>query len=191
MCLIKGDRIKIRKLEIEDVFNMSKWESYKNPLFFDYNFPELNREDMERWFKVKTGKRDKECYGILNHHNNTMGYLTIKDIKRFRKHATLGIVFSARYVNMNYGTEAIKLFLDYYFNKLNMKVMYLNVAKFNKRAIRCYEKCGFVKVDEYVEKFDNQNIDIQNNDIYISNKGDFIIENNLLYIKYNVMRKIK
>ena len=47
------------------------------------------------------------------------------------------------FVDQGFGTEALTLFLDYYFNMLGYKLLKLDVAAFNKRAIRCYEKSGF------------------------------------------------
>ncbi len=42
-----------------------------------------------------------------------------------------------------YGSDAMKLALDYAFTELNMRRVTLNVFEYNPRAIRCYEKLGF------------------------------------------------
>lgn len=47
------------------------------------------------------------------------------------------------YMNKGYGTEAMKMFLNFLFNELGLRKVKLGVFDFNKRAIRCYEKCGF------------------------------------------------
>ena len=44
---------------------------------------------------------------------------------------------------MGIGTEVTKIVLDYAFKTLNK--VYLRVLEHNKRAIRCYEKCSFIK----------------------------------------------
>ena len=44
-----------------------------------------------------------------------------------------------------YGKEAMKLLLEYGFNKLNFHRIQLNVLEFNYGAIALYEKCGFKK----------------------------------------------
>lgn len=43
------------------------------------------------------------------------------------------------------GTEATKMILAYAFNTLNLETVYLGVNAENRRAIRSYEKAGFVK----------------------------------------------
>lgn len=43
-----------------------------------------------------------------------------------------------------YGTEATRLMLDHAFDVLGMHRVALYVFEFNKRAIRAYQRCGFV-----------------------------------------------
>jgi len=50
------------------------------------------------------------------------------------------------YWNKGYGTEAMNLLLDYGFNLLNLNSIMLRVYSFNKRAIKCYKKCGFKEI---------------------------------------------
>lgn len=42
-----------------------------------------------------------------------------------------------------YGSDAMKLALDYAFDELNLRRVSLSVFEYNPRAIRCYEKLGF------------------------------------------------
>lgn len=156
MGLIKGKRVVIRRLTLEDVFGMREWGKHTNPLYFDYNFPSLKDEEVVDWFNTKTQSKNKECFGVLNEEKRIIGYLTIKGIKQFRKTSTLGIVFDPNYINNGYGTETIMLFLEYYFHDLKMKTLYLDVAKFNLRAMNCYKKCGFTKIGESMEQFQAQ-----------------------------------
>jgi RimJ/RimL family protein N-acetyltransferase len=60
----------------------------------------------------------------------------------------LGITLGADFVNQGLGTEALALFLDYYFGELGFKKLVLDVVGYNRRAIRVYRKLGFVKVGQ-------------------------------------------
>jgi len=191
MCVLRGNRVEIRPLRLEDVYEMQKWGKHDNPLFNDYNFPVLSEEEVKKWFKVKTIRSGKKCYGILDENKRVIGYLAIKDIKKFRKHAKLGIVFDPNYLNRGYGTEAIRVFLDYFFYQLNMKTMYLDVARHNKRAIRCYEKCGFQRFKDYVEKLEDQNIDIFDDEGLNKLRDDFVINKGIKYGYHYEMKVIK
>ncbi len=57
----------------------------------------------------------------------------------------MGIVIGEKtYWNKGYGTEVIGLLLRHGFTTLNLHRIYLRVFQNNKRAIRAYEKAGFI-----------------------------------------------
>jgi len=58
----------------------------------------------------------------------------------------LGIRIGRLYWNKGYGTDAVNLLACYAFFVLNVRRVWLKVLSHNARAIRCYEKCGFVNV---------------------------------------------
>lgn len=154
---IKGPRVIIRPLEIGDVFLMRGWGKHDNPLIADYNFPDLTDREIERWYKKKTSSFRNKYFAIYNEENKFIGYLGMKDIKRLRKESTLGLVFDPNYVSKRYGTETLETFLNYYFNELNMKRMYLEVAEFNVRAYKLYRNMGFKEDGYYLDYFSTKN----------------------------------
>lgn len=48
------------------------------------------------------------------------------------------------YWNQGYGTEAVRLLVQHGFHTLNLNRIYLRVLENNPRAIRAYEKAGFI-----------------------------------------------
>jgi RimJ/RimL family protein N-acetyltransferase len=48
------------------------------------------------------------------------------------------------YWNQGYGTEAVRLLCQHGFDTLNLNRIFLHVFETNPRAIRAYEKAGFV-----------------------------------------------
>ena len=71
----------------------------------------------------------------------------LHEINNINRTATLGIFIGNKdYRSKGYGTEAIKLILDFGFNYLNLNNIDLALMEFNKRALKCYEKCGFKKI---------------------------------------------
>ena len=50
-----------------------------------------------------------------------------------------------RYWGKGYGTDAVWLLLKLAFQRLNLHSVNLTTHATNERAIRCYEKCGFVR----------------------------------------------
>ena len=184
---IKGERITIKPIKLKDAYSMTNWGKHKNPLLFDYNLPPLTKKEIKEWYKFKTGESSKKYYSIFNEHDRFIGYMGIKNIRRILRQATFGIVLDPNYVNQGYGTETIMTYLNYFFNQKNMRILYLEVAKFNKRAIRCYEKSGFKVIDMYLEKFFDQTLDL-NNPYFLKEKSSFVIENRKIY---NYIYKMK
>ena len=187
---IIGDRIRIKPIKLEDVYQMKNWGYHKNPLLSDYNLLEMTDEELKLWYKYKKRGFNQIYYSVFNEVDILIGYLGIKNIRRIWKEATLGIVLDPNYINMGYGTEIITNYLDYFFEELNMKTMYLEVAKFNKRAMRCYEKCGFSTVDMYLDKFFNQNLDLES-PYYLEESSSFVLRDGRLYNYIYVMKVCK
>ena len=73
-----------------------------------------------------------------------IGATGIHDVSSVHKNAEIGIVIGNKsYWSKGYGTEALRLMLEYGFDQLNLHKIYLWVFCFNTRAIRAYEKVGF------------------------------------------------
>jgi len=177
---LRGNRVKIVPMELKHVYNLRNWGYHENPLLADYNLPDLTDDELEDWYYYKTNKFNQKYFSVFNEENRMIGYFGIKKVRKLFKDAMLGIVFDPNYTNQGYGTESIGVFLDYYFNVLNMKKLYLEVAKFNKRALRCYEKSGFKIVDEYLYEFFDQEIDT-NNPYFVQEQSSFVIKRGKIY----------
>lgn len=73
-----------------------------------------------------------------------IGTLSLERIDSINRTAVLGIFIGDKdYRNNGYGTEAIRLILEYGFNYLNLHSIKLDLMSFNERALKCYQKCGF------------------------------------------------
>ncbi len=69
--------------------------------------------------------------------------LTLTESDR-RARFAIGI-FDFSKLGIGLGTEATRLVLGHAFNTLGLHRVDLRVLDYNKRAIACYEKCGFVR----------------------------------------------
>ena len=184
---IKGERIIINKLKLEDVYKMRSWGSHENPLIEDYNFPPMNDYEIKIWYKRKTNTIFNKYYSVKDREGKLIGYMGIKEIKRFRRQSTLGIVFDPNSVDKGYGTETLETFLNYYFTEMKMRTMLLEVAEFNKRAHRVYGKIGFKAIGYYLDEFFNQRLDLTNS-YYLKEESSFVIKDKKIY---NYIYKMK
>lgn len=184
---IEGKRIIIGKLKLEDVYQMRSWGFHKNPLIEDYNFPPMSDDEIKLWYRRKTNSISNKYYGIKNKDGRLIGYMGIKEIKRIRRQSTLGIVFDPNNVDKGYGTETLETFLNYYFTEMKMKSMLLEVAEFNRRAYRVYEKIGFKPIGYYLDEFFDSRLDLSNS-YYLKEESSFVIKDKKIY---NYIYKMK
>ena len=75
-----------------------------------------------------------------------------------------------------YGTQALRLLLDYGFRQLNLHNVMLQLFSFNTRALACYKKVGFREIGRRREAFygngafhDLMYMDILREEFYVQN----------------------
>ncbi len=100
-------------------------------------------------------RKGEYIFGIIDMDTNKLiGNCGLHEINQKDQSCILGIFIGEKdYWNQGYGEEASTLILDYAFSVLNMHNVSLKVFEFNKRAVRCYEKCGFKIIGRKRESF--------------------------------------
>lgn len=79
--------------------------------------------------------------------NRSIGRCLLFAVNAVDRCAMLGIAIGEReFRGKGYGTEAVRLLLDYAFNLLNLNNVMLGVYAFNQAAIHCYRKVGFQEI---------------------------------------------
>jgi len=147
--MIYGERIRLRAIKRADL-----------PLFVDWlNDPEVIQglmlyhpfsiEDEEAWFDEMRKKPLEErplVIEILTEEGwEAIGNCGIFKINWRIRQTEFGIVIGAKkYWDKGYGTEALRLITRHGFDTLNLNRIFLRVYENNPRAIRAYEKVGFV-----------------------------------------------
>jgi [ribosomal protein S5]-alanine N-acetyltransferase len=143
---LKGKKILLRKpksSDIEDRLLIGKPAEFVRMCGGDTKvIPPFTRAHSIKWFEFIMSNPyewaiefEGKCIGTAR--------LTIDEQDRRGRYA-IGI-FDVSRLSLGLGTEATKLVLDFSFNKLKLHRVDLKVLEYNRRAIRCYEKCGFVK----------------------------------------------
>lgn len=74
-----------------------------------------------------------------------LGFIELEGFKWAQGTGWLAVTIGDRkYWGSGYGSEAVRLILRYGFTELNLQRIALTVFEYNPRAIRAYERCGFV-----------------------------------------------
>lgn len=148
--MLTGKRVRLRAVERDDIPRFVAWlndpEVIENLLI---NNP-LSTVQEERWFEhMLTRPLDEQPLAIdvrsaegWTH----IGNCAFNEIDRTHSHGEVGIfIGDKKSWNQGYGTEAMRLLVKHGFNDLNLHRIYLMVYETNPRAMRSYEKAGFVK----------------------------------------------
>ena len=146
--LLQGLRVTIRPLIRDDLDQMAAWRPYDDPLYTEANWAQRSSHQLDRWYARHSTDRRRLLCTIVDATEHVVGSITLREIDG-RRSARLGITLGVDFVDQGYGTEALILFLDYFFGNLGFEKMVLDVAGYNQRAIRVYERLAFAQVGQF------------------------------------------
>lgn len=93
---------------------------------------------------------------FINNSQKNIWYISLSEISHENRNANFGIVlFYIDEHNKWYGTEATRLILKYGFEFLWLHKIKLDVLESNIKAIKVYEKCGFIESGRKKEEIFN------------------------------------
>ena len=140
-----GDRITFRTLELEDLPFLQALVNREDLHPFIGVYWPLNGVAEREWLEGLYKDREKFAFAIvLKEGNRLLGSCELRLGPAAHRTAVLGIgIAEAEFRGKGYGTEALRLLLEYGFGTLNLNRIELKVFANNPRGIRCYEKCGF------------------------------------------------
>lgn len=145
MKLMEGKKIYLRLPETEDMDVI--YQSVHHPLIrrLTGQTRVFSREKIAQWVKQVTDAEDRIFCLIVNQEKDeVLGDVEINQIHPVHRSANIRIaLYEECHFGKGYGTEAMRLMLEYGFGNLNLHRFSLDVYSFNERAIRTYEKLGF------------------------------------------------
>lgn len=160
MNIVEREEYYIRPIEKKDRYLLKKWGVFEDPIYEGYNYAKLTDTELAFWYGSKQFPFRSSYFSILKSEDQMIGYVGIKEINRFLKSSKLGIVLNPDFVSKGYGSIILEDFLNYYFGNYGMKRIILEVNDWNVRARKLYEKMGFKYVLSNLQKFENQQLDI-------------------------------
>lgn len=127
---------------------------------------------------------ENRSFNIVNLEDEQLiGTVGLEHINWVERSAVLGVFIGDDNFRSNgYGTEAIRLLLEYGFKYLNLHSIRLDLLSVNERAHKCYLKCGFKDAGKSREEiflngkyYDKLHMDILENEF----EGDYIRNKNI------------
>lgn len=182
-----GDRIYLspRGASDEEIEKFTDWmNDFQTTDFIGRSGQVVTFIGEKEWLENSTKNVQNRSFSIIElNHNKLIGTISLENFHWIDRSAVLGIFIGDKdFRNNGYGTEAIKLLLEYGFKYLNLHSIRLDLLSINERAHKCYLKCGFKDTGcsreaIYVngKYYDKLHMDILENEF----EGDYIRNKNI------------
>jgi RimJ/RimL family protein N-acetyltransferase len=147
--MIYGEHIRLRPVEREDLAKFVAWLNDPEVRQGLALYLAISNAEEERWFEdTLKDPRDERPLAIEVEDEEgwkLIGSCGYDKIDWRNRNSEVGIMIGDKTCwNRGYGTQAMRLLLRHGFNTLNLERISLRVFEDNPRAIRAYEKAGFV-----------------------------------------------
>ncbi len=140
--LLIGKLVMLRAIEDRDRALMA--ESKRDPEFLRLVGEEETVEPPLTDDQFESVKQS-QFHWAIEVNDSCIGIALIHSLNEKDKQAVYAIaIFESENWGRGYGEESTRLVLDHAFNTLSLHRVWLRVLAYNHRAIRCYEKCGFI-----------------------------------------------
>lgn len=140
-------KVRLRKLERADVPLFYKWwNDDELRKWTSDTFEKMDEKEIEEIFSKHFNSKNYHDF-IIDYEGVPIGHILIQEDRGddFKYYIAIG---EKDYWNRGIGTESTGLASDWFFTNFPGKNLSLEVNQDNPRAIRCYEKSGFVKNSE-------------------------------------------
>jgi [ribosomal protein S5]-alanine N-acetyltransferase len=143
---LKSNRIGLEKVGIEHV--TPKYLSWLNDSevtkYLESGFFPSSLNDLTQYITQRNSSNEVFLAIIDLASNEHIGNIKLSNINWIHRTAEIGIMIGEKnYWGKGYGTEAVKLVVEYGFNVLNLRKIYLGVYGNHQAAIKSYERAGF------------------------------------------------
>ena len=146
--ILRGERIFLRPAERSEISLLAAWMSDAEVAETLGNRAPISDVDEETWFdelQKAQGSTTWHFVVCLREDERPIGVVALESIDSINGQAELGIgICEPALWDKGYGTEASRVILDFGFGELRLHRVFLHVFAGNERAVRVYEKVGFV-----------------------------------------------
>lgn len=163
--------IRLRKLEKKDAPYMYEWMQNNDVTRYMRNdFAHMTLSDCVSFINKSMLDEKNIHMAIVNSNDEYQGTVSLKNISNAR--AEFAITIRASAMGQDISSDAMEKMIHYGLFELNLEYIYWFVSKFNKRAIRFYDKNGFRRIGLIESKKYSFCQDLDNYIWYIVNKED-------------------
>ncbi len=142
--IIQGEKIKLIPMDEQDTKDVIRWRNNVRDKFI---YRELfTMESHTKWLNEVVRQGSAVQYIIDTKNDGRVGSVFLRDIDKKNQKAEYGIfIGEIGAQGKGYGSEAAKLMTQYGFEDLKLHKIMLRVFSDNYKAIKSYEKAGFIQ----------------------------------------------
>lgn len=146
--MLEGQRIRLRAFEAQDLDAehafVNDYDTLRSMLG-GIPFPS-SMSDEQQWISQQTSyTRGEYQFAIEDFEGYLVGRCGVTRVDWKNRVGELAIMIGTPYRRRGYGQEAMKLLCDFCFEEMNLHKLKVSVLAANEAAVRCYERCGFVR----------------------------------------------
>ncbi len=144
---MQGKLVRLRAYEKSDADALFRWFSDEDVTRWlgPPNFP--SRAHQERFIELASASSaDAKYFAIETLEGKLVGDCGLRFIDWKNRKAEFFITIGEKeFWGKGLGSDALRIVMRLAFDKMNLNRLWLSVLVDNPRAVRCYEKCGFVR----------------------------------------------
>tara|TARA_B110000444_G_scaffold33128_2_gene28460 strand:+ start:3465 stop:3932 length:468 start_codon:yes stop_codon:yes gene_type:complete len=146
--MLEFSNTSLRLLENTDLDFLFEIENNpKNKKFNKFISP-ISRQLLKDY--IKNAQADISVYNqirfVVENKNIQIGLIDLFEYDPEKKNAGVGIIINSEFRNKNFGSNALKIIIDYSFQKLDLIFLFANIKSENKHSIKLFEKFGFIEI---------------------------------------------
>ena len=143
----KSKTIALAPLTAAESPSLWAWINDREQVLFNSAYKPVGEVQQQDWFAAIQNRSDVVFFAIrLMETDRLVGTCQLHSINTIHRSAELQIrLGDPADRGQGYGTEAVKLLLEFAFADLNLHRVYLHVFARNEPAIVVYEKAGFIR----------------------------------------------
>jgi RimJ/RimL family protein N-acetyltransferase len=153
--ILAGERVRLRGVRDDDLLTLAKWEMdpARMATLSHRVAPPSEAAAKERIAQWSANETDDFGFAIetLDDPPVLVGNIGLWGARPKDRCATLGIALGREHTGRGYGTDAVRVIVDYGFREMGLHRIQLGVAPFNLAGIRAYQKAGFTEEGRHRE----------------------------------------
>jgi RimJ/RimL family protein N-acetyltransferase len=144
--MIQGEKVRLRGFDETDIGLLQRWANDWDVSRWMINrYPTALPDEREGVQDMMKPQPNEKAFAIESHDGVLIGWCGLCQISWEDRRASLAIAIGDKTRwGHGYGTDATRTLVRFGFEEMNLNRIDLNVHADNARAVRCYEKIGFI-----------------------------------------------